>query len=282
MKPNRNEAAREHEILVELDAQGAVQVRDLACRFGVSEVTVRKDLAAMERHRLLRRVRGGAVPSEAADEGAFSLRLRSQRETKLLLARAVAPLVHHGDTIAIDASTTCFYLAHELLSRRNLLVVTNGLRVATLFMEQSNALVLMPGGTVRRSSASLVGPVEDVLKDRGRISKGFFGVKSISLEFGLAELALEEANAKRHLASVCTSVYAMFSSVKAGQLGLHPFAAPDRITGMYTDEHISDSFVRDWQHRNVPVHTVAALRPGREAAAAPKHSEAQIPTISRN
>lgn len=279
MNSNRSEAAREHEILMELDAHGAVLVPDLARRFGVSEVTVRKDLAAMERHRLLRRVRGGAVPSDAVDEGAFNLRLRSQRETKLLLARAVAPLVSHGDTIAIDASTTCFYLAHELLARRNLLVVTNGLRVATLFMEQSDALVLMPGGTVRRSSSSLVGPVEDVLKDRGRISKGFFGVKSISFEYGLAELSLEEANAKRHLASVCTSVYALFSSVKAGQLGVHPFAAPERITGMYTDEQIHDSFVEEWRLRNVPVHTVPGQRPGPDAATAQRSSRS-APTTS--
>ncbi|WP_342023540.1 DeoR/GlpR family DNA-binding transcription regulator [Arthrobacter citreus] len=267
MKPNRDEAAREHEILVELDTRGAVIVRDLADRFGISEVTVRKDLATMERRSLLRRVRGGAVPLELSDEGAFNMRLRSQRETKRLLARAVAPLVDHGDTIAIDSSTTCFYLAHELVDRRNLLVVTNGLRVATLFMERSNAMVVMPGGTVRRSSGSLVGPVEDALSGRGRISKGFFGVKSISLEYGLAELALEEANAKRHLANACTSVYALFSSVKAGQLGLHPFVAPARITAMYTDERISGTFVSDWERRNVPVHTVATQqRPGLEAA----------------
>ena len=265
MKSSRDEAAREHEILLELNATGRVYVQDLALRFGVSEVTVRKDLATMERRVLLQRVRGGAVPAEATDEGAFNLRLRSQRETKRLLAKTVAPLVRHGDTIAIDSSTTCFYLGYELLSRRNLVVVTNGMRVATLFLEQSSATVLMPGGTLRRPAGSMIGQIGDVLKGRGRISKGFFGTKSLSLELGLTEMAPEEASAKRYLVDSCDSVYALFSSVKVGQLGLYSFAEPGKITEMYTDERVSGQFIDDWQALGVPVHAVPSQPAGLQA-----------------
>lgn len=261
------EGAREHEILTVLAASGRVEVKDIAARFNVSEVTVRKDLDTMARRSLVRRVRGGAIALDSMDEGAFNLRLRLERDTKLGLAVAAAKLVEDGDTIAIDSSTTCHFLAQQLLDRRNLVVVTNGMRTATLFMERSNAMVLMPGGTLRRSSGSMVGQFADVLKGRGRIDKGFFGVKSLSGELGLLELSSEEAEAKRYLAAACEKNYALFSSTKVGQLGLHPFAAPQMVNGLFTDEGIGAEFIATWEELNVPVHVVPALETKRGTSA---------------
>ena len=252
------EAAREHYILTALSSSGRVIVKDMAERFKVSEVTIRKDLDGLARRSLVRRIRGGAVALDSHDEGTFRGRLGLERDTKLRLASAAASLVQDGDTIAIDSSTSCFYLAQQLLDRQNLVVLTNGLRTATLFMEHSSALVLMPGGTLRRSSGSMVGQFADVLKGRGRISKGFFGVRSLSPELGLLELSSEEAEAKRYLAAPCDKVYALFSSSKVGQLGLHSFATPEAVTGLYTDENITQEFVEAWTKVNVPVTTLAS------------------------
>ena len=152
-----DEFDREQAILLALEGAGRVTVNDLAERFGVSRVTIRKDLDGFERRGLLRRIRGGAVGIESSDEGAWSMRVRHSPEAKHAIARAVAPLIGHGDVIAMDSSTTCYYLARELVDRRNLVVITNGLRSATLFMEQSTAMVVLPGGLLRRSAESLVG-----------------------------------------------------------------------------------------------------------------------------
>ena len=158
-----DEYEREQAVLAQLKSTGQVSVAELAATFAVSTVTIRKDLEALERRSLLRRVRGGAVSVGASDEGAFEMRLRHLKEAKRAIARTVAPLVRDGDVIAIDSSTTTFYLAQELLGRRDLVIVTNGLRHAMLFMENSSARVLMPGGVLRRSAGSLVGPIGDVL-----------------------------------------------------------------------------------------------------------------------
>ena len=100
---------------------------DLADRFGVSLVTVRKDLERLERRRLLRRVRGGAVPAPSPDEGAFEMRLQLHVAEKVAIAREAARMVKDGDAIAVDGSTTCYFLIKELLDRRGLVVVTNGI-----------------------------------------------------------------------------------------------------------------------------------------------------------
>ena len=218
-----DEFSREQVILSALRTTGRVAVNDLAARFGVSSVTVRKDLDALERRSLLRRVRGGAVSLGASDEGSFEARFTDSRDRKQAIARAAATAVRDGDVIAIDSSTTAFYLAQELVDRRGLVVVTNGLRLATLLMEQSSARVLVLGGVLRRSSGSVVGPIGDVLSSRGRIARGFFGLVALS--------------------------------TKITGFGLHPFAAAERVTGLWTYDGASPAFVAEWRGRGVAVHT---------------------------
>lgn len=248
-----DEYEREQAILLELESSGRVMVNDLVDRFGVSAVTVRKDLDALERRSLLRRIRGGAVSAGVSDEGAWSMRVRHSAELKQQIGAAAAELVHHGDTIALDSSTTCFYLAERLLDRRNLVVVTNGLRTAQLLMEGSNAMVVLPGGVLRRSSESMVGPIGDLLTGRGRIRKGFFGLVGLSTELGLLDVSVDEAHTKALLAAACDEVYGLFDSSKANRFALHSFVATDRITALYTDGQIADSVVEEWGEAGVAV-----------------------------
>jgi DeoR family transcriptional regulator of aga operon len=253
-----DEYAREQAILDALQSTGHVSVTGLAGIFGVSVVTVRKDLEALQRRNLLRRVRGGAVAVDASDEGTFETRMRHATASKQAIGRAAAALVHDGDVVAIDSSTTCYYLAQELLGRRNLVVITNGLRLAVLFMQQSSARVLVPGGVVRRSAGSLVGPIGDVLAGRGRVTKGFFGVVGLSTLHGLLDISVEEAQTKRFLAEACDQVYGLFDSAKIGGFGLHSFAGPGTIAGLYTDDAVDPSFVSEWDAAGVPVTVVSA------------------------
>jgi DeoR family transcriptional regulator of aga operon len=250
--PGVSEHERRADIVRVLEGEGQVTVSALARRYGVSLVTIRKDLTDLEARRLLRRIRGGAVRAEPGDEGTFEMRLRHRAAAKRAIARAAAALVHDGDAIALDCSTTCYYLAEELRRRRGLVVVTNGLRAAQLLGE-SDATVVLPGGTVRRSSWSLVGEIGDVFGGRGRVSRGFFGVRSISLRLGLMELSSEETVVKRRLAAASRQVYGLFDSSKVGLFALHSFAAPDRITELITDRDVADDVVEGWSGKGVPV-----------------------------
>jgi len=246
-----DEFEREQAILLALEDAGRVQVNELAARFGVSAVTVRKDLDALERRSLLRRIRGGAVSAGNTDEGAWAMRVRHGVEAKQAIARAAAELVRSGDVIALDSSTTAYHLAREIVDRRNLVVITNGLRTAQLLMQESTAMVLLPGGTLRRSAESLVGPIGDLLAGRGRIDKGFFGLVGLSASLGLLEVSADEAHTKSFIASACNEVYGLFDSSKASRFALHPFVPVDRVTALYTDSDIPPSFVTEWQRRGV-------------------------------
>jgi DeoR/GlpR family transcriptional regulator of sugar metabolism len=194
--------------------------------------------------------------TEHIDAFAFEMRLRHARDSKRAIARAVAPVVRDGDVIAIDSSTSTYYLAQELLERRNLVVITNGLRHALLFMEHSTAMVLLPGGVVRRSAGSVVGPIGDVLAGRGRITAGFFGVVSVSTIHGLMDISAEEAHTKQFMAQACDTVYGLFDSSKVNGFGLHSFTPSTDITAMYTDDGATSEFVDQWRDLGVPLTTV--------------------------
>ncbi len=251
-----DEYARAEAILALLERVGRVTVSELTRQLNVSAVTVRKDLESLEQRAMLRRVRGGAVGIASADEGSFDMRLRQGRSVKRAIAAVVAETVGNGDIIAMDASTTCYYLAEMLLERRDLIVITNGLKTATLFLEKSSAMVVMPGGVLRRSAGSMVGQFGDVLAARGTIDKGFFGVKGLSVTHGLMEMAIEEAEAKKHLVASCASVYGLFDASKVGRFGLHSFAPVSAITGLYTDDRMPADQATEWRRAGVAVTTV--------------------------
>lgn len=253
--PGIAEHERRQEVLRLLEGTGKVSVPELAELLGVSVVTVRKDLDALERRRVLRRVRGGAVAIRGGDEGEFEIRMRHRSPQKQAVARAAARLVGDGDAIALDCSTTCYHLAREIRDRSGLIVVTNGLRAAQV-LSDSDATVVMPGGTLRRSSWSLVGDLGEVLQGRGRVSRGFFGLASLSPERGLLEVSAEETEAKRRLVAVSRKVYGLFDASKVGRFALHTFAEPSRITGLFTDAGADGDLAAEWGAAGVPVQRV--------------------------
>jgi DeoR/GlpR family transcriptional regulator of sugar metabolism len=254
--PSLDEHARSQVILSALGATGRVEVNDLANRLEVSAVTIRKDLGVLEQRAVLRRVRGGAVAAPVVDEGSFEVRLGARRAEKTAIAQAVAPLVQDGDVIALDSSTSCHYLAQELLDRRSLVVITNSMPTATLFSERSEATVLVPGGIVRRSARSVVGLIGDVLAGRGRIDKGFIGAHAVSAERGLLDMALEEAQAKQYFAAHCTQLFGLVDSSKFGSFSLHTATPVSKITALDTDCAADPAVVAALERAGTRVHRV--------------------------
>src|SRR3954471_17489542 len=149
---------RMRRVLELLQTRDAVTVAELARTFDVSEVTVRNDLTTLARRGLVARVRGGAhALQRGQSEVAFDVRLRVTEEAKRAIARAAAEMVADGEAVALDSSTTAFYIALELRARRELVVVTNGLRVATALADAPGVSVIVPGGVLRLAAMSLVG-----------------------------------------------------------------------------------------------------------------------------
>jgi DeoR/GlpR family transcriptional regulator of sugar metabolism len=247
------EASRQAMIQRSAEAQGQVLVRDLAAQFGVSMVTIRKDLGDLERRGVLRRVHGGAVRTDIHDEGSFTYRLGQSHRAKADIARRAARLVRDGDTVCIDSSTTCYFLAQEILDRRELVVVTNNLATATLLLDHSRATIYLAGGVLRRSSRATLISSSSRAALSGVVDKGFFSANGIDPDVGLSEVSLDEAESKRALVANCAQVYALIDCSKFTGLTFHPWLAPDRLSGLYTDEGTTEEKLAPWREMGIPV-----------------------------
>jgi DeoR/GlpR family transcriptional regulator of sugar metabolism len=239
-----------------LESRDSVQVTELAEAFSVSEVTVRSDLGELARQGLVARVRGGVrALQHGQSEVGFDLRLRLEVERKRAVARAAAALVDEGEAVALDASTTAYYLALELRTKRELVVVTNGLLVATALADAPGISVLVTGGMLRLSAMSLVGDLGTEVLRTTRINKGFLGARGLSLERGLMDLNPDEVRIKQEMADACEQVYGIFDGTKWHRSALLTFVPVDQLTGIITDSGAPESDVSAWRAAGVNVIT---------------------------
>jgi DeoR/GlpR family transcriptional regulator of sugar metabolism len=253
-------------VLQLLESRDDLLVSELADEFSVSEVTIRHDLSELARRGLVARVRGGARPLERGQsELAFDVRLRLQAAEKRAIARAASELVNDGEAVALDSSTTAYYLARKLRTRRELVVVTNGLLIAAALADSPGVNVLVTGGMLRLPSMSVVGHLSaDVLRTT-RIDRGFFGARGLSLERGLMDLNPEEVRLKQEMAAACERVVGIFDATKWQRSALLSFVPTDRVDAILTDTGAPPELVRSWSARGVDVVTVDPDEGGRGA-----------------
>ena len=140
--------------------------------------------------------------------------------------------------------------------KKELVVVTNGLLVATALADASGITVLLTGGVLRLSAMSLVGDLgTDVLRTT-RINKGFLGARGLSLERGLMDLNPDEVRIKQEMADACDQVYGILDGTKWHRSALLSFVAADDLTGIVTDSSAPIAEVEAWRAAGADVITV--------------------------
>lgn len=186
------------EILAGLREAGKVEVVPLAERLGVSEMTVRRDLEALDERGVVRRVHGGAVPVPSRSyEPPYAMRAVRQSEAKQRIGKVCADLLDEGETVFLDVGTTTEAVAEALRGRRNLTIITSSLRVASILADEEQLRIICLGGTVRPGERSLVGFM--TMQGMAELYPDVcvFGVGGIEVEAGLTEFSLEDAAVKR-------------------------------------------------------------------------------------
>ncbi|GAC1357266.1 MAG: DeoR/GlpR family DNA-binding transcription regulator [Ktedonobacteraceae bacterium] len=237
-----------------LSEQQRVAVPELSHLFSVSEVTIRKDLAWLEAHNLAVRTHGGAVmaPSHST-EIEFDARERLQHDEKEHIGFAAASCVQDGETIALDASTTALSMTQFLKVRRELTVVTNGLRIGMELISTPGISVLIPGGMLRHESFSLIGTWGKSVLQQVHISKAFVGARGFSPTEGLTDVNGEEVELKRALVESAHEVIALIDYTKWGHLAFATFCPLDRLKLVITDTKAPIEMVEQVRAKGVEV-----------------------------
>jgi len=230
-----------------LRRQPGLRVPEIAEALGISEGTVRNDLNALQEEGRLTRFHGGAVLIEKRNfsNTSFTFRHREHAAEKEIIARIASDLVRDGDSILLDASSTIYYFALALETKQRLRVVTNGLDVARLLAQNPSNTVILIGGILNQDGSSVTGLFSEQVVQELHIQKAFVSCSGFSVERGLTEVHLEEAQLKRKAIESAQQIYALVDSSKLGKEDLTPFARPEQICCLYTDAGIT----LEWRER---------------------------------
>ncbi|WP_258565274.1 DeoR/GlpR family DNA-binding transcription regulator, partial [Streptomyces sp. WELS2] len=218
-------------------ANGAVSLRELARVVQTSEVTVRRDVRALEAEGLLDRRHGGAVlPGGFTRESGFPQKSHLATAEKTAIADLAAGLVDEGEAIVVGAGTTTQELARRLARVPGLTVVTNSLLVAQALAHANRVEVVMTGGTLRGSNYALVGSGAEQSLQGLRVSRAFLSGSGLTAERGLSTSNMLSASVDRALVQAAAEVVVLADHTKLGTDTMFQTVPTDLITRLVTDE----------------------------------------------
>ncbi|HEX7188554.1 MAG TPA: DeoR/GlpR family DNA-binding transcription regulator [Actinomycetes bacterium] len=223
--------------------RGAVRVSELTRELDVSDMTVRRDLDRLARLGILDKVHGGAtVPGRTStDEPGFERKSDRERVEKDAIASLASTLVRPGYAVGLSAGTTTWTLAHQLVDVPRITVVTNSVRIATVFYQQprGDQTIILTGG-VRTPSDALVGPVAVAALRSLNLDLVFMGVHGMDEQTGFSSPNLLEAETGRALAHAGRRLAVVADHTKWGVIGLSTIAALDDADVVVTDEGLHE------------------------------------------
>ncbi|NNC74085.1 MAG: DeoR/GlpR transcriptional regulator [Acidimicrobiia bacterium] len=247
-------------MLTAVEEREFVRVADLSDMFGISEVTVRSDLEALQDAGLLRRVHGGAVVTPPQPERTFEQSQGAQADEKRRIGEAAASLVTSGETVILDVGSTTAAVARALVGRTNvtdIVCFTNGLKTA---LELEPAIprftVVLTGGTLRPLQHSLVDPLAGAVLDNIHADTVFLGCNGIELSAGVTNVNLPEAEIKRQMVKAARRRIVVATGDKIGEISLAPMCATEDVTTLITDTSADPGLVTGLREAGLQVQVV--------------------------
>jgi len=243
-----------------------VAVVELASIFNVSEMTIRRDLASLEGLGLIHRTHGGAVSARGRSyEPPFLARSSAYNDEKVRIGKAAAALVKTGDSIALDSGTTALEVARELVTARDITVLTPSFQVAQVLADRAGIRLILTGGILRPGELSMIGDLATHAFEELFVDKLFLGAAAVDIQIGLTEFNYEDALVKRAMAASAKEVILLVDSSKFGQVAFSRIAPLRCVNRIVTDSKVSDEIRSAYERVGVEVIVAAgAPRPPTE------------------
>ena len=242
----RKKEDRTNQILELLVKEKKMEVAELSAHLGVSQVTVRKDLDAMEAQGLITREHGSAVLSSTDD---IKGRLAYHYEEKRAIALRAAELVKDGGTIMIESGSCCALLAAALAEFRS------GITLITNSAFTSDFQIILLGGIYQQDAQVMVGPMVRQCAENFWVDQFFIGVDGWSDRAGFTNQDQMRAQAVRDMARQADQVIILTESEKFSKHGTVPLNLKDQVKTVITDQKIEDHTLTELTARGIEVLT---------------------------
>ncbi|MDP3261919.1 MAG: DeoR/GlpR family DNA-binding transcription regulator [Tabrizicola sp.] len=226
---------RQTEILELARAEGRVAVEDLAQRFDVTLQTIRRDLSDLADAGHLDRVHGGAVVRTGVANIGYEARRRMNEAAKAAIARACAAAIPDNCSLIMNLGTTTEAVARELLTHRNITVITNNMNVANILVGNPGCEIVVAGGALRRTDGGLVGELTTQFFEQFKVDYAVIGVSALDRDGDLLDFDLAEVRVSKAIIRQSRKVHLVCDHSKLDRSAPARLASLSEITMMFTD-----------------------------------------------
>ena len=241
---------RQSKILEIVAGGDKISVSALSRELAVSSVTIRQDLAFLEREGLIKRVHGGAILGGTDD---IRSRMGVNYDKKILVARKASSIVEDGETIFIESGSVNALFAKELFKRNGLIVVTANVFITREMRKAHHVQVILLGGIYQQESESLVGQLTKSFIDHVNFGKAFIGIDGFSPQAGFTCKDMMRAEISAKVIERSREAYVVTDSSKFGRAELQTICNTEQIHCVITDSGIPDESKRFLTEHGVKV-----------------------------
>ena len=213
----------------------AVSIHTLSKTLYISESTLRRDLAALQKEGLIRRVRGGAILAPNNRDVPRLIRENEAPDIKNIIGARAAKLVKPGDVILLDPSTTASYVVPYLPQRSDLLVITSGLKTAVALSER-HIRTMVTGGAVMDNGFSMIGPYTEPLLRNVMADTLFFSCRGVDANGRICGSCIEEIDVRRMMAQHARRIVFLIPSHKVGREYFYTYGTLADVDEVICDE----------------------------------------------
>lgn len=247
-------AERQQAILERARDVGRVEVVALSEALGVTVETVRRDLTALERLGVVRRVHGGALPVErlTLEQYTADRQVQATAEKRTIAERALAE-IPHGGSVLLDSGTTTLAIAHAMPGDLSATVVTNSFAIAAALADRPSIDLVLLGGRVRHRTGAAVGGMMIEALAGMCADVAFMGTNGFDVAHGFTTPDQAESDAKRAMVGAARRAIVVSDSTKAGQIHLHRFARTADAAMLITDLGLDHETAEDLEAAGVEV-----------------------------
>jgi len=242
---------RHKHILQQLGSQGRMYVKDAAGELGVTEVTIRRDLAFLERIGMLKKSYGGAVP--VSPELAASVRYRQTRRAgaKKLIGRLASELISDGDIIYLEAGSTCYEIIPFLADKKDLTVIVNSLYLMKRLGELTAHKIIIIGGQYRPERMDMVGPGAESAISQLSGFKAFTGADDIAVDAGISGADVVTVGFAKLVVTRAGEVIFVGDDTKFDNPALYKIANIDQLTYIVTNTRPAEPWLQLAKEKNI-------------------------------
>ena len=243
---------RRNAILEKLQVERRVVVSELSALYDVSEETIRRDLDKLENDGYAIKSYGGAVINENSNlDLPYNVRKNTNVLGKQKIASLISEMIHDGDNIMLDASSTAVAIAKAIKNKKDLTVITNSLEIALELLETPGCNVISTGGLATGSSFALVGSVTDKTIRSYYVDKAIISCKGINMYAGFTESDERHANNKASMFYMAKTKILAIDSSKFDKIAFAKIGDLREISKIVTDKKPEEEWLQKFEELGV-------------------------------